>query len=305
MPLDEACAAFIRTSQAEPPLPQDPALRLAEIRSRAEAMGRSGFAPRPVHAVRDFPEARLRTFSPASAKPLPILIWVHGGSWTRGSLASHDGIFRTIANDANTVVVAIDYRLAPESRFPNAIDEVLDAVRWSCVHGADIGGDPSRISLGGDSSGANIAAAAALSARDRGGYEIASQVLLIPLLDTRFNSASWDRLDRDYLLSRADLEWALALYAPGGDRSDWRLSPLAAHDLAGLPPAIVVTAEFDPLRDDGAQYAAKLRASGVSVDYVEWPGMIHHSVLAAGAMPVGAAAVAHLCERLRRLVRDT
>ncbi len=129
---------------------------------------------------------------------------------------------------------------------------------------------------------------------------IERQVLLVPLLDTRFRSASWDARGADNLLSRAQLEWALALYAPDVDRNDPLLSPLAADDLRDLPPAVIVTGEYDPLRDDGADYARRLIAAGISVSYTEWPGMIHHATLATQAMPIGAAAVLRMADTLRR-----
>ncbi len=163
MPLDPACALFIRNAANDAPLPEALADRLGEMRARAEAMGRLGFPAESLHAVRDVetPEVRLRTFLPVADQALPILVWVHGGSWTRGSLNSHDSFFRTVANRANMIVVAVDYTLAPEARFPRAIEQVVHAVAWSIEHAAEIGGDGSSVSLGGDSSGANIAAAAA------------------------------------------------------------------------------------------------------------------------------------------------
>lgn len=301
MPLDKDCAQFIREAANSPPLPTAPAAALAEMRARAEAMGDLGLPAEPMREVRDFhlPEVRLRTFTPAVNRALPVLVWVHGGSWTRGSLKSHDGLYRAIARWAEVVVVAVDYTLAPEARFPHAIGEVLAAVRWAGEHASEIGGDPSSVSLGGDSSGANAAAAAVLATRDRKEIAIARQVLLIPLLDARFASSSWDAYGNDYLLTRAQLEWALDLYAPNHDRDDPLLAPVAAPDLVGLPPAIIITGEYDPLRDDGATYAQRLHAAGVAVEYKEWPGMIHHSPLAARAMPVGAAAVRFLADSLR------
>jgi acetyl esterase/lipase len=297
MPLDEDCARYIRETANAPALPPDPQARLAEMRARAEAMGRFGLPPEPMHSVRDLhlPDVRLRTFTPVSDGPLPVLVWVHGGSWTRGSLTSHDGLYRAIASGAQVVVVAVDYTLAPEARFPHAIGEVLTALRWATAHAGEVGGDKSSVSVGGDSSGGNLAAAAALVARDRD-IAIAQQVLLVPLLDTHFTSLSWDACGDGYLLTRAQLEWALDLYAPGHDRNDPLLSPVAAPSLAGLPPAIIVTGEYDPLRDDGAAYARRLREVGVAVEYKEWPGMIHHAPLAAQAMPAGAAAVRHIAD---------
>jgi acetyl esterase len=176
----------------------------------------------------------------------------------RVTVDQQDEYYRALANRSGCMLAAVDYRLSPESRFPTAIEEVLAASRWLQSAAGELGYDAARFGILGESSGGNVAAAATRLARDRGDVDYAQQILLLPILEIRFDSPSWKQLGTDFLLKQAQVEWSVQQYAPGVDRSDPLLSPLCAADLAGLPPALIITAEYDPLRDDGERYAAAL-----------------------------------------------
>lgn len=215
-----------------------------------------------------------RVYSPEADETPPVVVYYHGGGWVLGGLESHDGTCRALANAAGAVVISVDYRLAPEHPFPAAVDDAWAALRWIADHAGDLGGDPSRLAVAGDSAGGNLAAVVALLARDAGSPALRGQLLVYPATDATMASNSIQANGEGFFLTKADMEWFYGHYAPERP-SDWRLSPLSAEDLTGLPPALVLTAEYDPLRDEGEAYGARLAASGVPVEVVRKDGLIH------------------------------
>jgi len=243
-----------------------------------------------IGAVRDVltegPQAiPLRVYRPpgvSDSRRLPVLVYFHGGGWVIGDLETHDVLCRQLTAEAGVSVIAVDYRLAPEHKFPAAADDAWAATRWIAAHAAELGVDADRLAVGGDSAGGNLAAVVALLAREAGGPRIALQILLYPVTDLVSESQSYADLADGYMLTRDSMRWFRAQYlAKEQDAADWRVSPLRAPSLAGLPPALVVTAGYDPLRDEGEAYARRLREAGVSVDAVSFGGMIH------GFVPMG------------------
>jgi acetyl esterase len=237
--------------------------------------------------------------APASAA-LPALIYFHGGGWVIGDLETHDVLCRQLTAGAGIAVVSVDYRLAPEHKFPAAADDAWAATRWVAAHATDLGVDAGRLAVGGDSAGGNLAAVVALLARDQGGPAIALQVLLYPVTDVAAEAQSYADFADGFMLTRDSMRWFIAHYL--NDRSqatDWRVSPLRAPSLAGLPPALVVTAGFDPLRDEGDAYARRLREAGVRVDHVCYGGMLHGFAPMGRLIEAGNRAVAHVAATLR------
>jgi len=218
----------------------------------------------------------VRIYTPVGTAPFPVLVYFHGGGWVIGNLDTHDGICRSLANRVGCLVVSVDYRLAPEHTFPAAPEDCYAATRWLAEHAGSLGGDKGRIAVGGDSAGGNLAAVVALMARDRGGPKLAFQLLVYPATDTDFETRSYRENSEGYFLTRADMVWFWNHYAPRDeDRRNPYAAPLRAASLRGLPPALVITAEFDPLCDDGNAYAARLREDGVPVRLSQQDGLIH------------------------------
>ena len=221
-------------------------------------------------------EIPVRIYAPVGTAPFPVLVYFHGGGWVIGNLDTHDGICRSLANRVGCLVVSVDYRLAPEHPFPAAPEDCYAATRWLAEHAGSLGGDKGRIAVGGDSAGGNLAAVVALMARDRGGPKLAFQLLVYPATDTDFETRSYRENSEGYFLTRADMVWFWNHYAPRDeDRRNPYAAPLRAASLRGLPPALVITAEFDPLCDDGNAYAARLREDGVPVRLSQQDGLIH------------------------------
>ncbi|MDQ1426029.1 MAG: hypothetical protein QOD72_3527 [Acidimicrobiaceae bacterium] len=207
---------------------------------------------------------------------LPCLVYFHGGGWVLGSLEGLEGICRSLANRAGCVVVSVDYRLSPEYKFPIPLDECYAATLWVAANGKEIGVDSSRIAVGGDSAGGNLATAVALRARDEAGPALRMQLLVYPVTNHDFSTPSYDVNGEGYLLTKDMMKWFWDHYLSGPDDGKHHLaSPLRAPDLSGLPPALVITAEYDPLRDEGEAYATALTAAGVSVTHTQYKGMIH------------------------------
>jgi len=207
---------------------------------------------------------------------LPGLIFVHGGGWVFGNLDSHDVLCAQLSLEAGIAVLSVDYRLAPETRFPGAFDDVVAALNWVAANGGEIGVDASRLAIGGDSAGGNLAAGAALWARDHGGRNLRMQLLAYPVTDAAARAESYRTFNDGYGLNAVTMEWFLDHYMPDkAVRGDWRASPLRAKSLAGLPPALVMTAGYDPLRDEGRAYAWRLQQEGTVADLVEFGGMLH------------------------------
>ena len=218
-----------------------------------------------------------RHYRPLGDAPAPLLVFFHGGGFVFGDLDVFDNPCRLICRDAGVHVLSIDYRLAPEHKAPAAFDDGYAAYLWACEHAEELGADPSRIAVGGDSAGGNLAAVVAQRARDAGDPPPALQWLIYPVTDWRGQTRSRTLFGQGLLLTKRDLDVFAEAFVTGSglDVSDPRLSPLLAENLAGLPPALVITAGFDPLRDEGEQYAAKLQAAGVTVDVRRMNSMIH------------------------------
>lgn len=216
-------------------------------------------------------ELRARVYRPA-AGPLPTIVFFHGGGWVIGDLDTHDLTCRTLARDADAVVVSVDYRLAPEHPFPAAIEDALAATRWVADHEAELGG-AGIVAVGGDSAGGNLSAVVAQVFRDEG-RDLAGQLLIYPATDISGDYPSLTENGEGYFLDTGTMGWFLEQYAAGADPADPRLSPLLG-DVTGVAPAVVVVAQFDPLRDSGTAYARKLEAAGVPVELRTFGGLIH------------------------------
>jgi acetyl esterase/lipase len=232
---------------------------------------------------------RIYTPTTTAGGALPALIYFHGGAGVFCSIETHEGLCRILANESGCRVISVGYRLAPEHKFPAAIDDAYAATEWVFAHPGQLGIDPKRVAVGGDSAGATLAAVVCQQAKQRLGPDIALQALLCPVTDLGLNSSSRCAFSKGYFFEMATFDWALGHYLTAdADISDPRLSPLRAIDLADLPPAHIHTAEFDPLRGDGKAYAAALERARVPVTYTCHSGMIHHFYCMAGAIPYAA-----------------
>lgn len=302
---------MIAAMDGPPPAEQTP----AEVRA-AYAMLSSLTAKEDVAAVEDrvIPgpagDIPVRVYRPAGTAAgaeggLPgVLVYFHGGGWSIGSIETHDPVCRPLANGSGAVVVSVEYRLAPEHPFPAGYDDALAAVRWVAAHGDDLGVDSGRLAVGGDSAGANLATVAAQQLRDSG-PPIAFQLLVYPTVDMTLSFPSMEENGEGKLLTKDMMLWFRANYIgpPGAaDERDPRYSPLhaPAEALSGLPPALVITAEYDPLRDEGDAYAEALRAAGVDVAHTRVDGVVHGFFSLRDVIPEGKVAVDRACEALAR-----
>ncbi|GAA2061724.1 alpha/beta hydrolase [Catenulispora yoronensis] len=269
--------------------PQLYTLSLAEARAAdLESIQAEAGDPEPVHDVSEHllplgdRKIAVRVYRPVAERPLPTLFYFFGGGWTLGSLDTSDAVCRSLANTAGCQVVAVGYRLAPEHRFPAAVEDCHDALTYVAAHADDFGVDPGRMAVGGDSAGGNLAAAVALMVRADGiaapgeAVTLSGQILVYPNTDQLADDASLRDNDDPWLFNHRSVGWYRSHYlADEADAVDPLASPLRAPDLSGLPPALVITAEFDPLRDQGEAYAARLAEAGVEVDVTRYPGMVH------------------------------
>ncbi|OBG15677.1 esterase [Mycolicibacterium celeriflavum] len=270
----------------------------AAIRSRLVAPAN----PESVGAVKDLQiegadgPIAVRIYRPSAGRPLPVVVYAHGGGFVFCDLDSHDGLCRSLANLVPAVVVSVDYRLAPEHRWPAAAEDLYAATRWVADNAAEIGGDANRIVVGGDSAGGNLGAVAALMARDRGGPALAAQLLAYPMIAADFDTESYRLYGKGFYNPRPALQWYWDQYVPShSDRTHPYGSPLHAN-LDGLPPAVVVIAGHDPLRDEGAAYADALAAAGVATVRCDFEGGVH------GFMTMPMLDIAH--EARRRAGRE-
>lgn len=294
---------------ASAPAPALDSLSAAEAR-RSYREGRLALAPPPaaIEETRDFPIAgaagaiKARYYRPLGEKrgePLPVAVYFHGGGWTCGDLDTHDSVCRGIAVHGRCAVVAVDYRMGPEHKFPAAAEDAITAVKWVSANAGSLLVDASRLAVAGESAGGNLAAVAAIALR-ASGPAIAMQVLVYPVVDQTADTDSLRRFARGYSLTVELLRWYQAQYLRDErDRADWRASPLLALDHSRLPPAYIVTAGFDPLLDEGKAYADALARAGVSVVYECFEGMIH------GFLPMGGALAAahHAHYRIGQMLR--
>lgn len=282
VPAPEARRQYRETRAAlRPPVPD-----VAEVRDLSA--GGTGGPPVP-----------LRLYRPADGV-LPAFIFFHGGGWVVGDLDTHDVICRQIASLARAAVIAVDYRLAPEHRFPAAADDAWSATAWTAAHAAALGIDPGRLAVGGDSAGGGLAAVVALMARDSRRLRLALQVLVYPVLDLRAQTESYAAYAEGYLLTRAAMQWYIAQYAPAAEAvTDWRASPLLAPWVHGVAPALVLAAELDPLVDEGAAYARRLEGARVPVQYHRIDGMVHGFLTMGGKVDAANRAAETIAAALR------
>ncbi|MFC8849163.1 MULTISPECIES: alpha/beta hydrolase fold domain-containing protein [unclassified Micromonospora] len=249
----------------------------------------------------------VRVYRPAAtaARRRPTLLWIHGGGWVTGSLETGDIAARVLAEQAELVVLSVDYRLAPEHPWPAGLDDVTAVLRWAHDHVGSLGGDPSRIAVGGDSAGGNLAAVAAHTARDLG-IPLAAQLLVYPVVDADLDTArhpSRRENAHGYYVTWPDIEWCVTAYLPStADPHDPRISPLYEPDLTGLAPAVVLTAEYDTLRDEGDAYASALESAGVPVTHLRLSGLVHGALDMAGVSPTARDALSRAATALRRLL---
>src|SRR5215472_2574781 len=260
------------------------ALTPGEARAQMEATAQSRKAePLPVDRVEErlIPgpagDIRLRLYWPYAAAPLPAIVYYHGGGHVIGSLDTHDLVARNLSAGVGALVASVDYRMGPEHKFPAAVDDSFAALRWVHVNAGTLGADLDRIGVHGDSAGGNLAAVVALLARDAGSPRLQLQSLVYPVTDYTMSGGSYERYATGYgILTRNAMVWFRNHYLRSlEDAQDWRASPISAAGLAGVAPAIIITAECDVLHDDGERYAEALRQAGVPVEYKEYAGMIH------------------------------
>ena len=242
-----------------------------------------------------------RLYAP-SAERLPVLLYLHGGGFTIGDLETHDSLCRQLSLRSGAAVVALDYRLAPEHRFPAAVDDAWAALAWLHAHGATLGLDGSRLAVGGDSAGGTLAAGAAFFARDRG-LPLALQLLITPGTASQANTPSHRLFANGFLLDAASIGWFFDHYIDPGQRHDWRFAPLEADDHAGLAPACVVLAECDPLVDEGIAYADTLRAAGVPVRLELYRGVTHDFIKMGRHIPEAISALDACAAALRETLK--
>jgi len=281
--LDPNVRLLLEAAQAQgnPPLEA-----LSPVEARKQALidlKTLGGTPEQVHSIETIRipgppgEIAIRIYTPNAPAPRPALVYFHGGGWVVCDLDTHDVPCTAIARRAGAVVVAVDYRLAPEHKFPAAVVDCYAATSWVAAHAGQLGIDPQRISVGGDSAGGNLAAVMSLKARDESGPAIANQVMIYPVTDlSSFDTPSYHEFAEDHFLTKTEMEWFRGHYlASMDDARNPDASPLLANDLRGLPPAVIITAECDPLRDEGYAYAQRLQEAGVPVTYTCYAGMIH------------------------------
>ena len=278
MPLDPGAQAVLDFLGTQPrlhtlPVPQarESALQFARALGPGEPVG--NVVDRTI--ALEGRELAIRAYTPVGAGPLPIYVYFHGGGWVIGDLDTEDAALRATCNAAQCLVVSVNYRHAPEHKFPAAVHDAYGATRWIAEHGSSLGGDTSRIAVGGTSAGGNLAAVVCQLARAASSPRIIKQILITPVLDCS-DTPSRRECAVGYGLERVTMDWFQDQYwRTPADGLDPRASPSRAADLSGLPEALILTAEFDPLRDEGQAYAARLRAAGVSVTDRCLPGMIH------------------------------
>jgi len=282
-------------------------LSVAEAREAERAELEQRGEPEPVAEVvdRSLPGPAgaipIRVYRPQSAQPLPALVYFFGGGWVLGSLDTADGVCRRLANSTPCAVVAVSYRHAPEHRFPAAVEDCDAATRWVAEHGAELGVDPRRLAVGGVSAGGNLAAACAQLAHGRGAPSLRLQFLVYPPLDYRADTPSMRETVDPVFFDRDDLAWCWAHYlARDSDGESPLASPLRASNVGGLPPTLVITAELDPLRDEGELYAARLAAAGVPTELVRFDGMVHGFYSMNGVLGAAEQAQATTAAALRR-----
>ena len=308
MPLDEKVRELLDLSADAPPIGTVPVKTMREeAPAQMAALFRIGLVSTPVAAVEDRlihgppGDLPVRVYTPEGRGPFPLVVFFHGGGWVLGDLDTHDPFCRLLCAGAGCVVVSVGYRLAPEHRFPAAVDDALAATRWVAEHAAEVGGDPARIAVAGDSAGGNLSAVTALRLRDEGGPVLRGQLLIYPGLGFPTPpTPSYIENAEGYGMTREAALWFWRQYL--GDESlasNWHAAPLLAPDLGGLPPALVITAEYDVLRDEGERYVERLRAAGVEARAARYDGVNHRFAEMVGILDQAEQAREEMCAWLR------
>lgn len=309
MQLDPQAQALLNQMAAD----DAPARNITEARKGYLAVRTLAGSPEPVNKIeeRQIPEPAgnipVRLYTPRDGKDLAVLVYFHGGGFTVGDLDTHDAPLRALANRSGCIIISVAYRLAPEHPFPAAPEDCYTVTKWVAENAEEIGADKTRIAVGGDSAGGNLAAVVCLMARDRGGPAIGYQVLLYPDTDLTESSGSWlEFADTNKpIVTRAGKLASIAMYVPEGvDVKNPYVSPLYAQDLSKLPAALVVTGEFDPQRDEGEAYAARLKQAGVAVKATRYDGMIHGFFQMAGVLDAGKAVIAETAATLKEAIAN-
>jgi acetyl esterase/lipase len=310
MPLDPLAKRFLSMMTAASSRERAPAtldqrrqafaklMRLTRAEA-ADVTGTDGILPGPAG------DLAYRLYAPAddASGPLPGFVFFHGGGMVGGSIETHDRIAAALAQVTGCRLVSVEYRLAPEHKFPAAIEDAIAATRWVSAQAASLGIDATRLVVGGDSAGATLSAVVCQDAKQNAGPPILLQCLICPVLDFEETSPSRQAFAENYLIDKATLDADLADYLPrGANPADPRISPLRHTDLAGLPAAIIHTAEFDPMRDEGDAYARKLMAAGVAVDHVCHDGMIHNFHAMGAILPQAQSVLRQIGEQVRSVV---
>ncbi len=303
MPLDPQAKALEDAARAlgRPPLEQqtpEQARAYFDAAPRAPGPDIARFEDRMVPGPEgDIP---VRVYWPDGDPPLPVLVYFHGGGWVVGNIEANDGAMRHIVTGAGCAVVSVDYRLAPEHKFPAPVEDCYAATKWVAENAAAIGVDPSRIAVGGASAGGNLAAAVPLMARDRGSPPIVHQALIYPVIDRDFTRPSYLANGRERNLTTPSMAWYWKQYVRADeDAENPYAAPIRAETLRGLPAALVITAEYDPLRDEGTAYAKRLSESGVPTTHSDYPGMTHGFFSQWHQIDRGRDAIAEVCSHLR------
>jgi len=311
VPLDPDVAALLETLP-----PFDPSLSAPEVRAagarRPAGTGHLGVVakdwtipsphgPIPARHYLPPPASVPPATVPPPSTPGGLLVFFHGGGFVLGGLDSHDAQCRDLSAGSGVGVLAVDYRLAPEHPFPAAVEDAWEAVRWAAAHAEELGADPRRLGVGGDSAGGNLAAVVALMARDAG-LAVALQLLVYPVTDFSERRPSYEENGQDYFLTADAMGWFEKHYA--ADPTDWRASPMLATDHRGVAPATVLTCEYDPLRDEGDDYAALLEQAGVAVRHRCIPGLVHGSLAMVDAVPAARVLMDACCEALREALEE-
>jgi acetyl esterase len=308
MPVDPQIQALLDMGAG---VPATNTLSVTQARAQYEGRIRLMAQPASVDLVREQVirgpggDLRLRIYRPPGRGPFPLLAFFHGSGFVLCSLDTHDGMCRNLCAGAGCVVVSVDYRLAPEHKYPAGLDDCVFATRWIADHAGELEGDAQRLVVGGDSAGGNLAAAAALRLRDQGGPRLVGQLLIYPVTDYHTpGTASYRENAEGYGLTYDTMVWFWDHYlADAAQAADPYVSPLRASDLAKLPPALVQTAEYDPLRDEGDAYAAKLRAAGTQAKLSRWDGMNHGFLFWVGRVDKAGEAMGECCAWLRQVYR--
>ncbi|HET7533814.1 MAG TPA: alpha/beta hydrolase [Nocardioidaceae bacterium] len=308
MPVDPHIAPLLELLKSVPPMHEGSPEAAREAFRQLAVGGRRPDQVVPVASVEHVAipgpagDIGARVYRPETAGPAPTVVLFHGGGFVIGDLDTHDNMARTICRDCSAVVVSVDYRLAPEAQFPAAVEDAVAATRWAASRREELGGDD-RLAVAGDSAGGNLAAVVAQQLRDSGGPALAGQLLVYPATDVTGDYPSRTENAEGYFLDLPTMVWFIQHYAADAAvHQDPRLSPLRHTDLSGLPPAVVVTAEYDPLRDEGEAYARALSEAGVPAEVRRFDGMIHGFFDMGAYSPAAQAAIEESCAMFAKVL---